>query len=146
MRHAREGRPIPLDWALDEAGNPTADPNEGLRGSMAPSGGYKGVGVALMVKIMAAAMTGATLGFRASPFSGTTGGPPKTGQFFIGIDPPVASDGVFDRRMTDLVSAIRAQESVRLPGDGRAAKRSDAREQGVAVSVATLERVEAILA
>ena len=39
--------------------------------SIAPADGYKGVGVALMVEIMATAMTGATLGVHAAPFSGT---------------------------------------------------------------------------
>ena len=44
MKHAREDRPIPVGWALDPDGNPTTDPNVGLKGSIAPSGGYKGVG------------------------------------------------------------------------------------------------------
>ncbi|HCE70772.1 MAG TPA: sulfolactate dehydrogenase, partial [Ruegeria sp.] len=74
MKHAREGKPIPVGWALDGEGNPTTDPEVGLKYSMAPSGGYKGVGVALLVETMAAALTGATLGIDASPFSGTAGG------------------------------------------------------------------------
>ncbi len=146
MKHAREGRSIPLEWAFHETGNLTTDPNEGPWGTTAPSGGYNGVGVALIVEIMATAMTGATLGFHASPLSSTAGAPPTTGQFLVGIDPHVASDGVFDRRMTDLVSAIQAQESARQQGKGRAAKRSEAREWGVAVSVAALEQIKAILA
>lgn len=146
MKHAREGQPIPVGWALDSEGSPTTDPNEGLKGSMAPSGGYKGVNVALMVEIMAAAMTGAVLGIHASPFSGTAGGPPKTGQFFIGIDPASSSGGDFDRRLSEIAAAIRAQEGAHLPGDGRASKRAEARQNGVAVNVATLERIEAILA
>jgi len=46
-------------------------------GAMAPTGGDKGVGAALLVEIGAAAMAGATLGLNASPFSGTKGGLPK---------------------------------------------------------------------
>lgn len=145
MKHAREGKPIPEGWALDPDGNPTTDPEVGLKGSMAPSGGYKGVGVALLVETMAAAMTGATLGKDASPFSGTKGGPPKTGQFFLAIDPEATSGGAFAARMAALAGAIHAQEGAHLPGDGRAAKRAAAKENGVAVNVATLERIEAIL-
>lgn len=144
MKHAREGRPIPVGWALDSEGNPTTDPDVGLKGSMAPSGGYKGVGVALMVEMMAAAMTGATLGIHAAPFSGTVGGPPKTGQFFIAIDPDATSGGGFAARMADLVSAIRDQEGAHLPGDGRGMKRTAAPRDGVAVSTAALERIAAI--
>jgi len=145
MKHAREERPIPVGWALDAEGNPTTDPNVGLKGSMAPSGGYKGVGVALMVEMMAAAMTGATLGINASPFSGTVGGPPKTGQFFIAIDPVATSGGGFGERMADLVGAIHNQQGAHLPGDGRGAKRAQAKENGVAVNIATLERIASLL-
>ena len=145
MKYAREGRPIPEGWALDSAGNPTTDPNVALKGSMAPSGGYKGVGVALMVEIMAAAMTGATLGIRAAPFSGTAGGPPRTGQFFIAIDPAISSGGEFAARIAALVHAIAEQEDAHLQGSRRAAKRADARKNGVAVDVATLAKISAIL-
>jgi len=145
MKHAREGRPIPVGWALDSEGNPTTDPAVGLKGSMAPSGGYKGVGVALLVEMMAAAMTGATLGIDASPFSGTVGGPPKTGQFFIAIDPEATSGGAFAERMAALVAAIHEQEGAHLPGDGRGAKRAAAPKTGVDVNVATLDRIAAII-
>ncbi|MCG7520811.1 Ldh family oxidoreductase [Ruegeria sp. Ofav3-42] len=145
MKHAREGKAIPVGWALDADGNPTTDPNVGLKGSMAPSGGYKGVGVALLTEIMAAALTGATLGLNASPFSGTAGGPPKTGQFFIAIDPTVTSGDAFAAGISELVEAIRAQNGAHLPGDGRLGKRIQAGTEGVAVNAATLDKIEAIL-
>lgn len=145
MKHAREGKPIPVGWALDADGNPTTDPAVGLKGSMAPSGGYKGVGVALLVEIMAAAVTGATLGIHASPFSGTSGGPPKTGQFFLAIDPAASAGDGFASRITDLVETIRSQENAHLPGDGRRNKRADAERNGVPVSTATLARIEAVI-
>jgi (2R)-3-sulfolactate dehydrogenase (NADP+) len=141
MKRAREGLPIPPEWALDPDGRPTTDPEIALKGSMAPSGGYKGVGVALMVEIMAAAMTGATLGVNASPFSGTTGGPPKTGQFFLAIDPGATSGGLFAERLSALVAEIRDQPGARVPGDGRKAARRRAERKGVTVNPATLEKV-----
>ncbi|WP_264210530.1 Ldh family oxidoreductase [Leisingera thetidis] len=145
MKHAREGREIPLGWALDADGNPTTDPEAGLKGSMAPSGGYKGVGVALLTEVMAAALTGATLGINASPFSGTAGGPPKTGQMFIAIDPAATSNDAFGAGMAGIVEAVRGQAGAHLPGDGRRAKRIKARTDGVAVSVATLNRIKALM-
>ncbi len=145
MKHAREGKPVPIGWVLDADGQPTTDPEAGLKGTMVPSGGYKGVGIALMVEMMAAAMAGATLGKDASPFSGPVGGPPKTGQFFIAIDPNATSGGDFASRMSDLVAALHDQEGARLPGDGRAAHRERAATQGVAVNSATLEKVRALL-
>jgi len=145
MKHAREGKAIPEGWALDPEGNPTTDPEVGLKGSMAPSGGYKGVGTALLVEVMAAALSGATLGINASPFSGTVGGPPKTGQFFIAIDPKATAGNGFADSMKTLIGAIHAQDGARVPGEGRAAKRKAAQSDGVAVNTQTLDKIEAIL-
>ena len=111
-----------------------------------PSGGYKGVGIALLTELLAAAMTGATLGVDASPFSGTAGGPPKTGQFFLAIDPAATSGGQFADRLTRLVSVIHDQEGAHLPGDGRGAKRARAGVEGVDVNVAILDKISAIIA
>ncbi len=144
MKHAREGKPIPEGWALDPDGNPTTDPDVGLTGSMAPSGGYKGVGVAILVETLAAALSGATLGIDASPFSGTKGGPPKTGQAFIAIDPGASAGAGFAERIGGLVAAFEDQEGARLPGQGRTAKRREAMSHGVDVSVATLEKIDAV--
>lgn len=146
MKHAREGKPIPTGWALDADGQPTTDAEVALKGSMAPAGGYKGVGVALMVEIFAAALTGATLGKDASPFSGTKGGPPRTGQFFLAVDPGATSGGAFGQRITDLVDAVRGQKGARLPGDNRRDRRQKAHRDGVAISVATLARIESCTA
>ncbi len=145
LKRGREGLTIPEGWALDSDGNPTTDPEIALKGSMSPSGGYKGVGVALMVEIFAAAMTGASLGIHASPFSGTKGGPPKTGQFFMAINPDVTSSGLFKDRISALVSEIREQPGARLPGDGRNAANRRAQKKGIKVSSATLEKVRALL-
>lgn len=146
MKCAREGKSIPEGWALGPDGAPTTDPEVALKGTMIPSGGYKGFGVALIVELMAAALTGATLGIHASPFSGSAGGPPKTGQFFIAIDPQVASNGVFSERIDHLIDAITAQEGAHLHGQKRLAARDRADRDGVPVNAAVLAKVEEWLA
>lgn len=141
MKRARSGQPIPEGWVLDADGNPTTDPEVGLKGTMAPSGGYKGVGAGLMVELFAAAMTGATLGIDASPFSGTAGGPPRTGQFFIAIDPGPSAHGVFAERLARLIAAIADQPGARLPGSKRFAARARSATGGVPVDLALLELI-----
>jgi len=143
MKRARAGEPIPEGWVLDAEGNPTVDAEAGLKGSMAPSGGYKGVGVGLMVELFAAAMTGAELGIDAAPFSGTAGGPPRTGQFFIAIDPGASAGGAFEARLSRLVAAIRAQEGARVPGARRWEARQRAAVEGITVSAVLLSQIEA---
>lgn len=145
MKHARDGKPIPLGWALAPDGSPTTDAALGLKGSMAPSGGYKGVGIAMLVEIMAAALTGGQLGIHASPFSGPVGGPPRTGQFFIAIDAESTSEGVFGTQIADLVKVVYDQTGAHLPGEGRRAHRNLARDQGVAVNQTTLLKIKDII-
>lgn len=144
MKHAREGKSIPEGWALGPDGQPTTDPDVGLKGSMAPAGGYKGVGLGLIVETFAAALSGAVLGKDASPFSGPVGGPPATGQCFILLDPNPTSDGQFAVRMAALTDAVLAQPDARLPGVNRQAAMAYSAQSGVEVSAATLERVRAV--
>lgn len=141
IKHAREGRPIPEGWALDPDGQATRDAALGLKGSMAPSGGYKGVGIGLLTEVMAAALTGASLGIDAAPFSGTKGGPPRTGQFFLAIDPAATAGSTFAGRISALVDAITEQPGARLPGQGRRAARKHSDRAGITVSAALIERI-----
>jgi (2R)-3-sulfolactate dehydrogenase (NADP+) len=139
---ARAAEPIPEGWAFDSQGNPTTDPNVGLKGTMAPSGGYKGVGQAILVEIMAAAMTGATLGIDASSFATNEGGSPRTGQFFLALDPDAFSGGAFQDRIGGLIEAIAAQEGARVPGSKRRAAREGIARDGVTVPRALYDRIQ----
>lgn len=144
MKRARNGEAIPLGWALDRDGHPTTDPQAAIAGTMAPSGGYKGVGLGLLTEIMAAALTGATLGIDAAPFSGTLGGPPKTGQFFIAIAPDATSGGLFAERVPALAAAITDQPGARLPGRRRAAARVRADRDGITIDAKLLAQIRAL--
>jgi len=143
-KRAREGKPIPLGWTLGPDGEPTTDPNLGLKGTMLPAGGYKGVGSALLVELMAACLAGAVIGAKASPFSGTAGGPPRTGQCFIAIAPEPASGGEFNTRCRELVAALTQEASAHVPGKRRRAAREKAERGGVDVDPAILEKVRAL--
>jgi (2R)-3-sulfolactate dehydrogenase (NADP+) len=141
LRRARQGEPIPLGWALDEAGLPTADPQAALRGSMLPAGGHKGAGLALLVELLAAALTGASFSFAASSFLDTEGGPPRTGQLFIAIDPRGFVGELFAARVELLLGTMCAQPGVRLPGARRYVARAAAQRDGVLVNRALHQSV-----
>lgn len=126
IKRSKSDEAIPEGWAFDAEGKPTTDPAAGLKGTMVPAGGYKGVGSALLVEVFAACLAGATPGIQASPFSGPAGGPPKTGQFFIAIAPDASSGGAFADRLAVVVEALGAETGGRLPGGRRAAARAQA--------------------
>jgi (2R)-3-sulfolactate dehydrogenase (NADP+) len=120
MIAAREGRSIPPGWALDSAGNPTTDAAAALAGSMLPMGGTKGAMLALIVELVACALTGAAFGFEADSFFVDEGRPPRIGQAFLVIDPgALAGRAVYLERIETLVTEMLKDEGVRLPGARR---------------------------
>lgn len=140
--HRQQGQVIPEGWALDRDGNPTTDPEAALAGgSMVPMGGHKGAGVALIVEIMAAAVTGANFAIDASSFADNEGGSPGTGQFFVAIDPEHFAGPGFADRLEYLLSAIADQDGARLPGQGRLAARERTAIEGVVISQALHQRL-----
>jgi len=52
---------IPAGWAMDAQGNPTTDPEAAINGLPMPLGGYKGSGLAVMVEILCAVLSGGAL-------------------------------------------------------------------------------------
>jgi len=117
---AKSGEAIPAGWAFGPDGEDTTDPSIALKGTMAPTGGYKGFGIGLFVEIMTACLTGANLGTEASSFADDKGGPPGTGQFFIAINPEKYSEG-FEEKITSLIKNIESQDGPRVPGSKRIA-------------------------
>lgn len=143
--HRQKGEPIPGGWALDRNGNPTTDPATALDGgTMVPMGGYKGAGIALMVEVLAAAVTGSNLAIDASSFADNEGGSPRTGQFFIAIDPAAFGGPDFGARIARLLSAVTDQDGARLPGQGRLAARERTARDGVSISEALHDRLLAL--
>ena len=80
MVAAKEGKSIPLGWALDADGQPTTDPKAGMSGSMLPLGAVsspKGSMLALVVELLVTALIGAHFGFEASTFFEDAGNQPR---------------------------------------------------------------------
>jgi (2R)-3-sulfolactate dehydrogenase (NADP+) len=141
--HQQRGEPIPLGWALDQDGEPTTDPKAALAGSMVPAGGYKGAGLALIVEIFAAWLTGANLSIDASSFADNLGGSPRTGQFFVAFDVGALAGNASSERLERLFAAIADQDGARLPGERRAAARKRTATAGVVISKKLFDTIAA---
>ncbi|MCA0316654.1 MAG: Ldh family oxidoreductase [Proteobacteria bacterium] len=137
---AQKGEPIPEGWALDIEGNPTTDAAKALKGTMVALGGPKGTALALMVEVLAAALTGAHLAFEASSFLDDKGPPPGTGQTILAIDPAGFGHGAFGERIAALAGAIEAQAGARLPGQRRLALRQKAAADGIVLPADLVEK------
>ena len=135
MVAARDGKPIPPGWALDKDGNPTTDAKAALEGMMVPAGGAKGAMLALVVELLACALSGSAYGFESDSFFTEAGKPTRIGQAFLAIDPgALAGNEVFLERVETLVAAMLSDEGVRIPGDRRRTNREKIAKDGIAVA------------
>ena len=145
MLAAKEGRPIPLGWALDEDGRPTTDAKAALGGSMLAVGGTKGAMLALVVELLVTALTGAAMGFEASSFFVDEGNRPRIGQAFLVIDPDaLAGRNVYLERVETLIAEMLEDDGVRLPGARRAAIAQRSSAQGIDIPQALADRLRAL--
>ena len=143
MVAAREGKEIPLGWALDREGNPTTDPKKGLEGMMLPMGGVKGAMLALMVELLCCALTGARFGFEADSFFTEEGNRPRIGQAFLVIDPwALAGREVYEERVETLIGAILQDPEVRIPGQRRASLAARSQAEGLEVADSLLAQIK----
>lgn len=60
--YQQKGLQIPEGWALDKEGRPTTDPAAAIDGLLAPIGGFKGAGLALIMGILSSMLSGAAYG------------------------------------------------------------------------------------
>ncbi|MEM7426283.1 MAG: Ldh family oxidoreductase, partial [Pseudomonadota bacterium] len=126
---ARQGGTIPAHAAFDRHGQPTTDPDEALKGAMRVFDGYKAAGLALMLEIMTAPLTGA--GVVGDDDQGS-----NRGAFFMAIDPAMLAGrdsylAAVDR-MAARIRSGRPEKSggeITLPGDRGRARAQAKRER-----------------
>lgn len=132
----REGESIPEGWCIDKNGNTTQDPAEMMEGgALLPLGGFKagsghkGYGLASMVDILSAVLSGANWGPFAVPFaihvapSGKQVGK-GIGHFFGALDIDGFRDKTeFKKEIDEWIHTMRSTkplagaEQVLIPGD-----------------------------
>ena len=144
MLYAKEGKPIPLGWALDKDGNPTTDPKAALTGSLMAIGGVKGTSLALMVEVLCVALTGAAFSFENDSYF-EPGGKPRIGHAILAIDPEaLAGMTSYYERLETMILKMLADEGVRLPGVRRQQAAARARAEGMEISDALLSELRGL--
>ncbi|MGL4445111.1 MAG: Ldh family oxidoreductase [Alsobacter sp.] len=132
--HEREGRPMPLDWALTPDGRETDDPAAAMQGALLGIGQYKGYGLSLMTDVMTGVLSGGAFG--RAPYSD-----PKrqdVAHTFTAIDVAwFMAPGDFSERMGRLIDDIRTSRlrpgfaEVLVPGELEHRRESEKRANGV---------------
>ena len=160
--HLKE-KDIPEGWVVDGAGNPVTEhaaamdlvfkrPEGGITplGGTEESGGHKGYGLALMVQVLAATLTGGSF----SPVrnrSAAADAPNNIGHMMLALDPRAFRDlAGYQHDMAELVAELRGTppstpgEPVLIPGDPEEAEMAQRRAAGIPLPPSLVGHVRAI--
>jgi LDH2 family malate/lactate/ureidoglycolate dehydrogenase len=164
--YARLEKPIPLNWATDEGGVATDDPDHVLQsimkrdgggllplgGSLEESGGHKGYGLALAVEIFSAVLPGALYANRVYP-KAKDGKPLPSGigHFFgaMRID-AFRSKEDFKRDIDDLIHRLKdapkakGAKRIYIHGEKEFEEAERLAKQGVPLNVKVVKEMRAI--
>ena len=134
------GKTIPGNWLLDANAKPTTDPTLfSHAASLTPLGGYKGYGIAFMIEVLSAILTGAAIRWQVLSWTFSDASKPTGhGAAFIAINlasfMPVEE---FKQRMDRTIREIRASEKadgtgrIYLPGEMEWERREKALIEGI---------------
>lgn len=105
---SKKGERIPLDWATDNEGRPTDDPDKAFKGFLLPMGGYKGLGLAYAVDILCGVITGGMFLDEMKGMYKFPNDPSLTGHFMLALQvEAVMSRAELAERMASFVDKIK---------------------------------------
>jgi LDH2 family malate/lactate/ureidoglycolate dehydrogenase len=145
--HAREGTPMPRDWALTPEGMETDDPNAAMAGALLGIGQYKGYGLAFMTDVLTGVLGGG--GFGLKPYSDQARLDVSHSLTAIDIAwfMPLAE---FRARMDEFAAMVKSRQlrpgfsEILLPGEQEARRVARKSAHGVPLDDAVLEDLRAL--
>ncbi|MCA8251468.1 Ldh family oxidoreductase [Burkholderia multivorans] len=140
---AKEGKPIPADWATGPDGLPTTDAVEALKGFVTPVGGPKGYALTLTVGLLSTMLSGAAFGRDVGDLYEKTHDAQNSGHLF-GVLPVASFDDIdaymdrMDKAIEDMRGAKKATnvDRIYLPGEREYLAMQKHKEFGVPIGVA----------
>jgi len=147
--YAAEGRPLPEGWVISrEDGKPITDGRRLAEGMFVPIGEYKGSGLALVLGLLGGPLNRAAFGRDVKDTNADQARETNTGHFVVALDvarflPLAAFTAEIDRHVRDLGSSKRLPgfNEIRIPGQGRVARRADREQNGVPLSETLLQQL-----
>jgi L-2-hydroxycarboxylate dehydrogenase (NAD+) len=148
QNYQRDGKPIPLTFALGRDGRPTSDPDEAIAairqlplGANKEGSGHKGYGLGLWVDIFCGGLSGH--GFRATPED-----PEAVSHFFGAWDPSAFLDldefkGLMDGRLREMTETPPAEgyDRVLYAGLPEWESERDKRANGIPLHPSVVEKL-----
>lgn len=138
---ADDASAIPDGWAIGPDGRPTNDPRLALKGAMLPVAGHKGIGLAMLVQVLAGSLTG-SMTTKSAAAHGATGSAGNVSGFLMVVNPDrVIGRDLFDAHVVEWLSTYLAAtgERGRYPGQRAAESESRRMASGIPIADSTLE-------
>jgi L-2-hydroxycarboxylate dehydrogenase (NAD+) len=143
---------MPEGWVQNRKdGTPITDPGRITEGTYLPMGGYKGYGLSLVIGLLAGPLNRAAFGRDVNDFAAPPAGELNVGQFVVALDvarflPPETFKAEVDRHVRDLAGSQRLPgvDEIRVPGQGRLARRAERERNGVPLTGAVLAQVDEV--
>lgn len=134
-----KGMEIPDTWLVDEDGQPTTDSSLfPQNASLQPMGAHKGYGLAVLVEILSAVITGAGMLSEIASWNLDMSSVNNAGHAFIAIDiKQMISQEDFNKRISQVINELKngpkakGKDKIFLPGEMEWEKREKTVETGV---------------
>src|SRR5467141_756753 len=157
----RQGKKVPLGWAVDKTGRGTDDAHavldalsKRLGGGILPLGGegeehsgHKGYGLALMVDVLCGVLTGSATGLGVDVDKAK----PNVGHFFMALDPAAFRPLEDFRRDMDRLSQelknspkAQGQNRIYVHGEKSYARMEQYRREGIPLGTAVVESMKQV--
>jgi len=143
----REGKDMPLDWALTPEGEETSNPSAAMMGALLGIGQYKGYGLSFMTDVMTGVLSGGAFGL--SPYAK----PEKqdVAHTFIAFDiewfMPLAE---FKERIDAFIADIKKSKlragfnEILVPGELEQRRENERRKDGVKLDLTVFDELAAL--
>ncbi len=138
---------IPPGWAMDKEGAPTTSTDEAYHGLLMPLGGYKGSGLAVMVEILCAVLSGSAIGTELGGIR-FPGKRVRVGQFYLAIDVErFMQVEEFGARMDKLIRMLKSTppakgfEEVLVANDPERRVEAEREKTGIPIDPGTWDRL-----
>lgn len=132
---ADKGEHFTESVAIDKTGEPIFDPELVLGGTLLPAAGAKGYGIALLVEILSATLTGAAMSHQVASMYKNFERNGENGHFFMAIDVSrwMPIEQFYERLeiLADTIYASGSDNSTRLAGEQRWQKYDESLSLGV---------------
>ena len=142
--YEQKGMHLPEGWALDREGQPTTDPKVAIDGLLAPTGGFKGAGLAMVMGILSSMLSGASYG---TELGSIEDGPiPGADGHFVAAVHIASFENIkrFKSRVDAAIQQIHdcqlapGFDQVYAPGELEAIRRAEYSAQGIPLNRVTL--------